>query len=88
MRVALSHAQTGLIPADGSLLTISREQDRMHTANAATIASREAAQRFVGMALSRANAYGKEYDYYENFRHGKENPAVPDKETVRHGPEV
>ena len=46
----MSHAQTGLVPADGSLLTIGWEQDWMHTANAATIAGCAAAQRFVSMA--------------------------------------
>ena len=43
LREAMSHAQTGLVPADGSLLTIGWEQDRMHTANAATVTSRETA---------------------------------------------
>ena len=40
MREAMSHAQTGLLPVDESLLVIGREQERMHTANAATVSVR------------------------------------------------
>ena len=43
MREAMSYAQTGLVPADGSLLIIGWEQDWMHTANAVTVTSRETA---------------------------------------------
>ena len=50
----MSHAQTRLLPSDVSLLTIGWEQSWMHTANAAAIASCEAAQRSAGMAHSRA----------------------------------
>ena len=48
--LAMSHAWTRLLPSDVSWLTIEWQQSWTHTANAATIASCEAAQRYVGMA--------------------------------------
>ena len=46
----MSHAQTFLLTDDVGSHTIGCQKERMYTANAATIASSEAAQRFVGMA--------------------------------------
>ncbi len=44
LREAMSHAQTDLMASDGSLLTIGWQRGRMHTANAATVTSCEAAK--------------------------------------------
>ena len=41
LREAMSHAQTSRMETDGSSLTISRNTDRMHTANAATVREHE-----------------------------------------------
>lgn len=40
LRVAMNHAQTRQMAADGSLLTIGWQMDWMHTANAAIVPSR------------------------------------------------
>jgi len=57
----MSHAQTGWHVDDESLLSIGRMTDWMHTANAATIASRGAAQRYVGMANTQNELYFDNY---------------------------
>ena len=44
LREAMSHAQTDQMASDGSLLTIGWQRGRMHTANAATVTSCEAAK--------------------------------------------
>jgi len=49
----MSHAWTGLFPADGSLLTIGWKQDWTHTANAATVTSRETASDLSAWLIAR-----------------------------------
>ena len=52
MRFAMSHAQTGQMAAEGSLLTIGWQMDWMHKANAVTVPGRRRRDMSAGLIKS------------------------------------